>query len=441
MYIKILALKKLYSYLDLIFAFISLIFVFIIASIYFIESDSLSISILASLVSIIFVIKFYDVIPLFILFLFISLYPLESIKYFWGGVDLSVYTSFQTRENVNFILFVNSLFVSSLGIFIPRAVSKVKFDMNLLSLKSKKVFILVSIICILIIFFGIQGKSLLEGGKYGTIEKSPLHEYFLLFFMVALFVQPLKGKIFSIIKFFVFFFYSIKTLLYGGRIEVLQLILLASYFYYIIPGKVSLKFIYIAILLSFYFAVVLNNFRTHPDLIFSGDFYSLVNPLTIFNETPGQNYLSSNQGDVLQSSVRILGILDSGILTVEDRALSFFYFTISSILPSSILPDYVNLSSFRQDLYASGGGAIIGIYFFTWLGYLGPVVAGLFIAFSVNNFYFNDRIILKIYGFVLLYTFPRWYGYTPIFLVKFALYSIIIYSMFFFIHRIFIAKK
>jgi hypothetical protein len=434
-------LKKRYTYFDLFFAFISILFLFIIASIYFIEPDSYYISIFASLISIIFVVKFYDVVPLFILFLFISLYPLESIKYFWGDVNLSVYTSFQTRENVNFILFVNSLFVASLGIFIPRAVSAIKFDLSLLSVKSKKVFILVSIVCVLIIFFGIQGKSLLEGGKYGTIEKSPLHEYFLLFFMVAMFVQPMKGKLFSIIKYIIFFFYSIKTLLYGGRIEVLQLFLLASYFSYIIPGNFSLKYIYAGIFLSFYFAVVLNNFRTHPNLIFTGDFYSLVNPLTIFSETPDQKYLSSNQGDVLQSSARILGIIDSGMLTFQDRAMSFFYFIISSILPSSLLPDYVNLSSYRQDLYASGGGAIIGIYFFTWLGYIGPIVAGFFIASSINNFYFNNDIILKIYGFVLLYTFPRWYGYTPIFLVKFAIYSIVIYSVFFFIHKIFIAKE
>lgn len=433
-------MKNHYSFIDLFYALISLLLVIIICAIYFIDSSSLYISIFATLLAGVFIVKFFDVIPLFILFLFISLYPLESTKFFWDNINLSVFDSFQTKENINFILLINSLFVLSLGNVIPKSTSSVKFEMNFLSFKSEKLFYFLILICFTIIFFGIQGKSLLDGGKYGTFDKSPLHEYFILFFMLLLFIQPKKSIFNSVMKYLVFFIYNIKTLLYGGRIEVLQLVLMIFYFNYVLPGKVSLKFTYLGIIISMYFAVILNNFRTHPDLIFSDAFYSLIDPLSIFKATPGQKYLSSNQGDVLQSSARLLGVLESGLLSMHERMSSFYYFIISSIMPSSLMPDYVNLSTYKQDIYASGGGAIIAIYFFIWLGYLGPVLAGFFIGFCIHKFYFSQNIILKIYGFVLLYTFPRWFAYTPIFLVKFAFYSIVIFGMFFFIHKIFIVK-
>lgn len=105
------------------------------------------------------------------------------------------------------------------------------------------------------------------------------------------------------------------------------------------------------------------------------------------------------------------------------------------------MPDFINLASYKQDIYQSGGGGLIAVYFYTWLSYIGPIVSGIFIGFSISTVFKNSSIAIKIYGLLILVTFPRWYAYNPIFLVKFCIYGVLLYLFFRLIHNNYFTKS
>ena len=132
----------------------------------------------------------------------------------------------------------------------------------------------------------------------------------------------------------------------------------------------------------------------------------------------------------MQSSSRIIGLIDNGYLDLGKRVVSFIYFCFSSITISSFLPDFVIFARYKQDIYQSGGGGLIGAYSYGWLGIFGPILFGLFIAYFINASFLKRNNYLKVYGILLLITFPRWYAYNPMTISKFCIYGIILFAIF-----------
>jgi hypothetical protein len=163
--------------------------------------------------------------------------------------------------------------------------------------------------------------------------------------------------------------------------------------------------------------LVIDAIRSNPVDFISGYYLQYFDPRNFLFSDNNLTYLASNQGDVIQSSGRILGLIQNNILSFSDRLLSFFSYILSPIIPSKLLPEYSNLASYKQDLYRSGGGGLIGVYFYTWLGLVGPIISGIFIGYFIKSFYSKNSIYYKLYGLCILITFPRWYAYNPIFLV------------------------
>ena len=289
-------------------------------------------------------------------------------------------------------------------------------------------------LCLLAILFGTSGQNILESGLYNVAQesKSSLNEYFILFYCFLYLSRPKNIKKYNLILFSIFSFYVIKNLLYGGRIEILQLCLLMLLLKYTnyIKKKYLISLILIGTYLSLVFSFIRNNIL---DFLTGDNVFKYFNPINFLNtgSSVNINYLASNQGDVIHSSSRILGLIEEGFLGTVERLFSFGYYLTSSFIGFIIkLPDYWNVAIFKQEIYQSGGGALISTYFYTWMGVVGPALAGLFIGFVIKQGYITNSNYVKIYLILILCSYPRWIAYSPIHLFKFCIYGVIIYFIF-----------
>lgn len=392
----------------------------------------------ATVLGAVFLVKFRKSIPLLLLFVFIFSYIYESTKYFYGGIMVAPYKDFNKDDIINKVLLTNSIFVFTLGNMISARSGLIKMNLSQTSFKSVYIFWILVTIGIYIIIFGIRGQSLLSGAGYGTADKSTLHEYFILLFFLLLLTRPDNNIIARFTVFVLYGVYCFKTLIYGGRVEVLQVTLLLVFFYWILPQKVGKVIVFIGIGISLYVSAVVSNIRTNPILLLKGEYATLLNPIA---DTKGRTVLNTNQGDVIYSSARLTGMIDQGIIIPEIRAKSFITFMASIVVTTNKLPEYANLAGYRKVEYGAGGGGLIGTFFYVWFGYLGPAFIGLFLGYCINRGFRSSNIAMNIYAVILLVMVPRWYAYGPIIVFKLCLYTVVMYLVFKLIFKIFFKRS
>ena len=410
--------------------------------IYSLDQENRFMVIISLISTFLFLVKFRNDIPILILFFFICSYSFEAINFFFNGLLLTAWPDFQQSNLIYKVLLLDNIFVFCLGNSINQGITNNLMDLKELKIKNSYLFFLTVLLCIFFIFYGIKGVNLLLGGFYGRSVISTLNEYIILVVLVLILTAPSDRAVYRLFIILICTFFILKNLLYGGRIEVLQLSLMILYFYYLLPGKYKKYVIYSFLFLGIYAVSLVGKIRSNPLEFLEGNFLPYLNPLEVFSiNSSDVTYLSSNQGDVIQSSARILGLIDKNFLDPLTRFGSFIFYLFSSLLPSNILPDYANLASFKQDLYRSGGGGLISVYFYTWIGFLGPFISGLFLGYSINQLYLTSNSNVKLYGFLILCTFPRWYAYNPIFIVKFCVYGIVLYSIYKLVHVNFFLRK
>jgi hypothetical protein len=377
--------------------------------------------------NVIFLVKFYNNIIVFILFGFIFLYTITFYQYFVNSLYISYWDDFQNIKVVKRVLFSHSLFIFTLGNLITskKVVFKINFREKFRS--NKILFFGFFIICILLLIFGIQGQSLLSGASYANQEftsKSSLHEYFILFYLYLILFSS-QNKFEQIAIKILFVIYVLKTLIYGGRVEVLEIFLLWFLLFFL--NKIKLRTVIFFVLIGLYGSNVVSNIRSNPIQFLSGnDLGYYFDPLFLFEHKSKYDIISSNEGDVIQSSARILGLIDNEHLTFSQRIISSVLYLISPVVPASFMPSYSNLSTYKQEMYRSGGGGLISIYFYAWYWYFGPIIVAFFLAFFINKFFLSSSLYSYIYGVAIFTTFPRWFAYNPIMLVKFCFYAVII---------------
>ncbi|MFB2651856.1 hypothetical protein [Shewanella seohaensis] len=368
--------------------------------------------------------------PVLFVFIFIFSYISVPFHFFILHKQIGVYDDFQSIALINHVSFLNTLFISVLTLFL----SNIK-DVYLVKpsqwFRSNKLVFYVSLIpCVLSVYYGISGSSLLDSG-YGTgnSEKSPLHEYFVIFIFFPLVFKEINNKLHELIIFLIVFVYSFKTIIYGGRIEVLQAGLLYCYLTYNYLKDISKVKLYTLVFLMFFVMSALGAIR--------GSFYQIIsNPEVfeilkiIFLSDSSSPYLLTTSGDVYYASMRMLGMIDIGILDFETRIVSFFSFLFNVFLSFSPLKANANLAAFNSDVFPVGGGGLISAYFYVWLSYFGVILSSAFIGYSIKLFHGNSGVFIRIYGLMLLVTFPRWWGYTPINLTKLCVIAIVIYALY-----------
>lgn len=367
----------------------------------------------------VFVVIYYrNQVPIAIMLSFFIPYFYVPKYFFVDNLFISYWPAFQTSLDINFISLLNCLFILSVlfGIGSVNRLTSIKFKFVGI-IEDKLIFYIVLFSLALIIVFAISGENIFVSGRYGTgeVSKSPLYEYAIILFLLLVLMIDVHSKVQVTLLVVTFFTYNIKSLIFGGRIEVLQLCLLYSYFFFDFFNNQKIKVV-VGCLLAFIFMNVVGQIRSNPFLLYS------LNDLIFFPDFDVERTNISTQfGDVYQSSLRVIGLLQEGVINTFESTVSFLSVILGSVFPSTVLPEVYNLSVYRRDLYMSGGGGLISAYSFIWLSYLGPIVFGLFIGRSIRGFYLSQSLVVRVYGLLVLVTFPRWFAYYPVALFKMSL--------------------
>lgn len=355
--------------------------------------------------------------PITVMIFFFSLYFYTPKYFFVDELYLSHHLYNQNAESINFISILNSMFL--IGIFL--GIGKLNHQIKKLDIygkfNEKTAFWLLYILCLIIPFIGQTGSSIFVSG-YGSAEKSTLFEYFIVFYFLLYLLADRKSNIQDLALWAIFFIYISRSLLFGGRVEVVIISLLTLYIRYDFMRNRSIQFFILAglgIMIMQLIAVI----RTSPWLaqeIFSGNLISTESIIWT---------IQTQYGDVYQASLRIIGLLSEGFITTNERITSLFS-VIFGFFPSSWLPEVYNLANYLRNVATTGGGGLVSAYSYVWLGGFGPSIFGIMIGMVIRFGLRKVNYYLGLYCLLLLTFFPRWFAYYPTPLFKVMLVPILI---------------
>lgn len=362
---------------------------------------------------------------------FIIIYELPLLYYFIKQVNITQYSDFNNIIYYSKAQVIHSLFIFSyyyFSVIYFKNVNENYQNNKLVSLfkPNKLAFYFWLIICTIILIFGQTGSNVFEAEGYATGDsnKSVIYEYFSVFYFLA-FVYSRKRGFQLRMLYLLSIIYCIKSLLFGGRIEVIQLILLNFYLFIDLKNiKTNLWKTSLLLLFGYYFNLIIGNIRNDPSSILGFDYLKILNP---FNYNEIKNVYYSNEGDVFYSSVRLIALIENNLLSIFQRLESLLGFVLSIFLPTSWLPASASLLTFMKSEYNSGGGGLISIYSYAWLSYLGPVLISFYIIKIFKQTTSSISKYFYLYGLLAVSTFPRWFAYNPLILFKMCFWIIPIY--------------
>lgn len=360
-------------------------------------------------------------VPSALIFVFMLTYSVPLVKYWFQNMPISAFSS-----GVDSVYWEHLTDVFFLGIlmfgFALAITTQVRVKSEVVyTRKSRGIdylfYFFISMALIFSIIFGIKGSNIFEHDGYnvGGLRKTSLHEYFVVFFICYM-VWPTKKT-----NYLNFYFgilaviWSAKTFIYGGRVEVILLLIAIQYFQNDFFRKgLTFKFL-IFLLLMFATAVALERIRSEPLNFLSNPIGTLL-PKDILEESSVQ---LGNAPDALFSGARLIMLREENYLSREDSAISGALNLFPQILPSAAYPKLASLGGYMQNIIPSPGGGLIFAYFFAWFGFSGVIILSFLLGLFLRYLYFYSSqmflLPLSIYTFS---SFPRWIAYTPITLTK-----------------------
>lgn len=362
-------------------------------------------------------------IVLLVLSIFFFLYTLPPWELFFNGIYVSYH---QIQYGFDYLATFQTCMIFSLfGFFLFYTIKilpqskfkKIPNSSNDLLFYSMYIFT-----ALLSLYNLATTQSIFSGSGYGSEDvtnHTALGEYILLI-VLNLFIFAYNRKFKRMLIDVLLVIITIQTILIGGRITMVMMLLLALFvhYQYVISYKKLTCFFVLALLALTTFARI----RANPLMLFSSNWYEIIFPF-ISENTSATAALRSNEGDVFWASERIIRIINEGILTFSERVSVFVEFLGSIVfIPVGENP----MSSYRTNLYSTGGGGLLPIYSYVFASYPGVIAVGIFIGKIFNKLY-SDNLIWFIYATVVLMTTPRWFAYYPIQLFKMAVYGVIIY--------------
>ena len=336
-------------------------------------------------------------------YLFALLYSIVPLGYLFGGFQIAFLDYCQNPKIVNLVLRDLLLFHAILAYF----VKPLKADRIVIPSYRNDFFFIVCLLFFIVCYTqGLTGNNIFEAGGYGgdiAKSKSTLFEYGIIpLSLMLIFSFDNKRLYLSYIAAFLFIF---KSLIYGGRIEVIELticILLVK-----LQNIWSIKKISLVIIVGAIFMATWGAYRTLDkgmSLVFSDE----------------------NASEVYFSSMRIHYLIDKGILSFADRTEALIWYFIGTVIPQSMQPPLGNLQQYLKDVYPSGGGGLAMTYFYAYGGYLAVALLSLFVV-KVFNKRSSKKPAMRIYSMFVVAMIPRWYAYYPVHLIKFCLIGTIIF--------------
>lgn len=348
--------------------------------------------------------------PMFFISIFIMSYCVEPLGYLFGFKQHIIRIT--TAENTDTVFFASHcllFFLLFLSTFIKYEVpNDVRLVKQTILVENQLGFWLALSIAFLCVILGVSGKNIFESGGYGRGEsaRSSVFEYSIIFITCALIYARKSNERFLV--YFICFIFVIKDLLYGGRISTVMLLI--SIFLIRFFNNLKFKHVLLAVAFGYIFLNFWGYFRSGVD---SSGF-------TLSKK-------DGNASFVFYASMRLHYMIDIGALTLEDRLKSLVYFFMSIFVPSNFLPGLANLSSYKQNLYYSGGGGLISTFSYCWGWAAGVGFFALWVVKVVNSFFYSNSVYWKYYALLVIVSTPRWFAYYPIQIFKFALYGVLIF--------------
>lgn len=358
---------------------------------------------------------------------FISLYSIPAVLHYIGEVGISAY-SYYNGDNYYFAtLTVHTLFllIISCGHFAPKKTTDllvIKKDELCRYASSWKYYamLMCAVICMAI---GKTGQTIFERQGYGQkgSSSSAIYEYFCFFYLLA-FVFSGESKWQKKLLHMVAVLYVLKSLLYGNRVEVIQILLLIFILQY--QNKLSTRNLLLGLAGGYFLMTLVGNFRSDLQLNIDS-----VGHLLGFDVQ--SNRLVNNESDVWYSSTVILNSLGTEAITLQYRIIATFNFLVRLIVPSSLLNQTYNVVPYLQkNLTAFGGGGLIDAFLYFYFGIfgliLGAIIIGTLFQKAAKG---NQNIYWKIFLIQYLVMVPRWFAYSPEAIFKTPIYAITIFSV------------
>jgi hypothetical protein len=371
--------------------------------------------------------------PFAILLLFVLPYTLVAFFHFNNTsfpLHLGNHTDFDNDSLYTKTFIILCIFWSSLTLILPKIVIPIVLNKFIVFKNQPIVYYLLYIIQILILVFGRSGNTIFQSGGYGSADMetsnlggTAIFEYFIVLYPIT-FIFSGKNRFRLFLLILLAAVYSFKAILFGGRVEFLQCILLV-YLLHFDSDRISLFRILLYSILPVIFFILFGFIRSAPDSSVL-EIFALVKENIEF---AGYTFFG-NQIDVFYSSTRLYGLIDINVLTIGDRVSILLYNILAIVTPYSFLPDKANLALYLQDVYSAGGGGLLPIFFYVYLSYTGVVIIGFLIGFLFSKAMKLGTSISSywvIYLVMILSTYPRWYAYSSNVIYKFCFYSVIIF--------------
>lgn len=346
----------------------------------------------------------------------------------------NLYTGFITDFTSEYyyigVFEIISIFWIVIAFFLPKLCNDLILKNHFKVKDNPVIFYSLILIQLIIVLFGKTGDTIFESGGYSTVDSNvkstgglAIFEYFLVLYPVAyIYSGGLRKRIILLAT--VAIFYCIKAVLFGGRVEMLQFLLMAFILHFD-SSSFSLKKIGIIALPFVVFFILFGGlFRGAPDM-------SLGSMITVLKEN--QEILTTlifgNHIDVYYSSTRLYGFCEDGILSIFERGRIFLLNILAIFVPYSKLPPEADLAGFKKDEYFAGGGGLFPVYFFVYLSYFGVLMISSVVGVFFRKIILSPHKVSKyflLYISMILSTFPRWYAYSANVFYKYCLYSVIV---------------
>ena len=362
-----------------------------------------------------------------ILFGFMISYVLVPMNYFWYGYHINFYRECESDITVYKVLQILCFFHAVL-LFNVRFAEVENTEKKELKENNKTIYYILIALSFCLITFGSSGKNIFESGSYSETlsvrQHSSFFAYSVITISLAYVFSNTKRK--RAITYFLVFYFCIKDLFMGGRVDCVEL--LFALFFIRLQYTWSRKKLIIAVASGILLFSAWGILRTDTNVGFYNALTATISG--IGKESSIIDYQTGNSAEVYYSSIRIIYLIDHDILTAEKRYQSFLYFVLSAAIPYSRLPSLANLSSYLQKTYWSGGGGLGPVFFYAFGSWVGVLFFSLFVGFCLKLFVKKKKSkYIHFYVILLLSTTPRWYAYYPIQIIKFCLVGTILYYL------------
>lgn len=368
-----------------------------------------------------------------LLFLFGISYLIPLYYYIFSDKIITSYAHSNEIYYLSKYLVLYSIFFSIVMVSLWN-ISKVKRT-DVYQADNQFIFYINIIICLFISLFSKSGESIFSAGGYGVSEIQnlggfALGEYFIIFFYIA-FKFSGEREFNNYLLLGVAALNILISFGFGLRNEFIQLAILLFILFYKDRGKYVTYFLLVGF--AFYFNAVFASFRNNPLEFLSNPILENISPKNVF--TIEGDYYISHQGDVIHSSSRLINFADNDIVPFFQRLYSFISWLASSIVPQQFLPSEANMAAFLKDQYPSGGGGSPFAYFYFWFSFFGVIFIGILLGLILRYYPKKINSIFGSYFIIIISTFPRWMSYSPINIIKMGVYSVVIYLIFFYLHK------